>query len=127
MGADGLGADGELLFDGGPIRADRPVYAMAYPTFGDRVGLRTDGWKLVRDRAGNDEALFDLSADPEERRNLLEDSAAGVDDVDPDDIEGRREALSSDLEGWLSGFEATQRQEVDAETEEMLADLGYRE
>ena len=127
VGVDGLDADGEPLFDGGPVRADRPVYAMAYPTFGDRVGLRTDGWKLVRDRAGNDEALFDLSADPEERRNLLKDSAAGVADVDPDDIEGRREALSSDLEGWLSGFEATDRQEVDAETEEMLADLGYRE
>ena len=126
VGADGLGADGAPLFDGDPAGADRPTYAMAYPTFGDRVGLRTDGWKLVRDREDDADELYDLTADPDERRNLLEE-AAGGDDADPRDVERRHESLSSDLEAWLSRFDGTERQAVDAETEEMLADLGYRE
>jgi len=113
--AEPLDAAGEPVFDDGPVTTDRPLYAMAYPTFGDSVGLRRDGWKLIRDRERDEEELYDLEADPEERDDL-----AGT-------AEDRHEQLAADLDEWLAGFGETERQEIDEETEEMLADLGYME
>lgn len=132
VGAEGLGASGGSLFDGEPVHTDRPVYAMAYPTFGDKVALRTDGWKLIRDQEVGEEELYDLAADPGEQRNLLEESQSGYSTTEGESVERsgcqeRRESLAADLDAWLSRFEATDRQEIDAETAEMLADLGYRE
>jgi arylsulfatase A-like enzyme len=114
VGAEALDAPGQSLFeDRTPVTEDRPLYAMAYPTFGDRVGLRQDDWKLIRDREEDREELYDLDADPEERENLGETAT------------DRHGELSAALDEWLADFGETERQEVDAETEEMLADLGY--
>jgi arylsulfatase A-like enzyme len=142
LGADGLEAAGAPLFEGGPTRDDRPVYAMAYPTFGDRVSLRTPDWKLIRDREAGTEELYHLTADPGERRDLLSEGPDARNETDrhseaPDardtvdserpDVRERQASLATDLDAWLSSFGETDRQEVDAETEAMLADLGYRE
>ncbi len=86
---------------------------MAYPTFHDRVAVREDGWKLIRDRDTGDEELYDLETDPDERTDLAGDAT------------DRREALAADLDDWLAGFDGIERQSIDADTEEMLEDLGY--
>jgi arylsulfatase A-like enzyme len=112
-GAPALDAAGESLFDDGPVTTDRPLYAMAYPTFGDRVALRRGDSKLIRDRDVAEEELYDLDADPDERDDLADRDAE------------RRETLAAALDEWLASFGETERQEIDAETEEMLADLGY--
>ncbi|WP_114576540.1 sulfatase [Saliphagus sp. LR7] len=115
-GLDPLGPAGRPLFaDGAPLAEDRPLFAMAYPTFEDRVALRTEGWKLVRDRGAGDEELYDLADDPGERRDLAGEHPE------------RRGDLAAELDDWLDEFDAVERQQVDSGTEEMLADLGYRE
>jgi len=125
VGADPLDAAGDPVFDGSgderglgaSVDDDRPLYAMAYPTFGEGVALRRDDWKLIRDQEEDAEELYDLAADPDERTDLVDDPGAS----------DRRESMAADLDAWLDGFGETERQEVDAETEEMLADLGYAE
>gem|GEM_PF-1353478 len=125
VGADPLDAAGTPVVDGphdgtkhtAPIDEDRPLYAMAYPTFGEGVALRRDDWKLVRDQEEETEELYDLSADPTERTDLVDDA----------EVSTRWKSMATDLDAWLGGFGETDRQEVDAETEEMLADLGYAE
>ncbi|WP_337652966.1 sulfatase [Halomontanus rarus] len=113
--ANPLESAGEPVFDDDPVTADRPLFAMAYPTFCDRVALRRDGWKLIRDRENGDtERLYDLEDDPDERTDLADDDHV-------------RQRLATELDDWLHSFGDTERQEVDAETEEMLADLGYTE
>ena len=114
-GAEPLDGPGESVFDDGPVEADRPLYTMAYPTFHDRVAVRTEGWKLIRDRDTGDEELYDLTSDPDERDDL----AGSATD--------RRETLAADLDDWLAGFDGIERQSIDADTEEMLEDLGYME
>ncbi|WP_158055585.1 sulfatase [Halorussus halophilus] len=113
--AEQLEAPGEPLFDDGPVETDRRVFAMAYPEFANAVAVRKDGWKLVRNRDSDEERLYDLEADPHEREDVSERERE------------RRTDLAADLDEWLVRFEETGRQEVDSETEEMLADLGYKE
>jgi len=133
VGADGLDAAGRPVFDVAgadgtlgtvddldtadvaPVIEDRQLFAMAYPTFGDRVATRTPRWKLLRDREEESEELYDLDADSDERDDLADEET------------DRRESLAADLDDWLAGFGETAEQEVDESTEEMLADLGYME
>jgi len=109
------GDQGAVIGDAEPVDEDRQLFAMAYPTFGDRVATRTPEWKLLRDREEETEELYDLEADPDERDDLADEETA------------RRESLAADLDDWLAGFGETEEQEVDEATEEMLADLGYME
>ena len=47
-------------------------YSMRHDTHADLRAYRTPGWKLVRDFLRQDaDELYDLSADPQERRNLI--------------------------------------------------------
>jgi len=118
VGAEGLDAAGEPIFtdtDADTPAEDRQLFTMAYPTFGDAVATRTPEWKLIRDREEEIEELYDLQDDPEERHDLADDKGQ------------RRGALADDLDAWLAEFGEIERQEVDEETEEMLADLGYME
>ncbi|WP_248517722.1 sulfatase [Salinarchaeum laminariae] len=94
---------------------DRQLFTMAYPTFGDAVATRTPDWKLIRDREEDAEELYDLESDPEELDDLANDEGA------------RRDAMADDLDRWLAEFGEIERQEIDSDTEEMLADLGYME
>ncbi|GAB3690275.1 sulfatase-like hydrolase/transferase [Salinarchaeum chitinilyticum] len=123
--APALDAAGEPIFEGPvdegetstvePVEEDRQLFTMAYPTFGDRVATRTPEWKLLRDREEDVEELYDLEADPGERDDLADDAGQ------------RRDALAQDLDQWLAEFGEIERQEIDSDTEEMLADLGYME
>ena len=98
-----------------PTDEDRQLFTMAYPTFGDAVATRTPEWKLIRDREAEVEELYDLDADPAEQNDLASDEGQ------------RRDALADDLDAWLAEFGEIERQEIDEDTEEMLADLGYME
>jgi choline-sulfatase len=53
-------------------------------------GWRTEAWKYVEGRAGAEE-LYDLRADPDEMRNLIEDPSAAA----------ARETMREDLHRWL--------------------------
>jgi arylsulfatase A-like enzyme len=114
-GGDSLDAAGLPVFDDGPVPSDRPVFATAYPVFGDLIAVRDGGWKLIRNRDTGEEELYDLSADPEETDDIVKDA------------ETERAELARSLDEWVESFEDVERQAVDAETEEMLADLGYTE
>ncbi|AGN01354.1 sulfatase [Salinarchaeum sp. Harcht-Bsk1] len=116
--ADPLDAAGEPIVtapDDDPAEESRQLFTMAYPTFGDAVATRTPDWKLIRDREDDVEELYDLESDPDERDDLVDEHGQ------------RREALAGDLDSWLATFGEIERQEVDEDTEEMLADLGYME
>jgi arylsulfatase A-like enzyme len=124
--AEGLDAAGEPIFEppeaglGDPDAIEptdegRQLFTMAYPTFGDAVATRTPDWKLIRDREAGAEELYDLEADPAERDDRSDEKGT------------RREALAEDLDSWLAEFGEIERQEIDEDTEEMLADLGYME
>ena len=99
-----------------PAGCDTAVVEIAedperYPT----VAIRTARWKYVHREGGPDE-LYDLEADPGERRNLLEEA------VPPSVAEDlRRRALAV----VASRPEAGGRVELDAATVEELKGLGY--
>jgi arylsulfatase A-like enzyme len=99
--------------DGQP--GDREAFLTAYPEFTESVGLRVPGWKLIR--ADDTHELYDLEADPEERRDLV---AAG----ETNDTPYKR--LQERLTAWEREGDVAE-QSVDEETQEMLADLGYVE
>ncbi|MFP4590696.1 MAG: sulfatase [Halobacteriales archaeon] len=92
---------------------DRPLVAMAYPPFGERYAVRTPAHKLVVDRDAGTVELYDLEADPRERRDIA--------DASPELVE----RLLVHLRPWLERNETVAEQSVDEETEEMLAALGY--
>lgn len=115
VGETATDVDGAVLFDasGRPSSTHRPVVAMAYPRFGDRHAVRVPEWKLIRDREAETVELYDLEADPAE--------TADVADAHPDVVDELREHL----EAWDQAVADVSAQSVDADTEEMLADLGY--
>jgi arylsulfatase A-like enzyme len=94
---------------------DREAFLTAYPEFTESAGMRVPGWKLIREDDTHE--LYDLEADPGERRDLV---AAGETDDTP------YEALRERLAAWEREGDVTE-QSVDEETREMLADLGYVE
>jgi arylsulfatase A-like enzyme len=117
---DALGVDVPETFQGESLAVPedalegQPVFATAYPEFTDAVCVRESGWKLVR--TGDDHELYDLAADPDERTDLSDD---------PDHTE-TFERLRDRLETWEGRQRGKHRErELDAETEEMLEDLGY--
>jgi arylsulfatase A-like enzyme len=114
-GGDSLDAAGSPVFDDGPVQTDRPVFSTTYPVFGDLIGIRDGNWKLIRNRDEGVEELYDLSADPEETDDIVTDA------------ETERAELARSLDEWVESFEGVERKAVDAETDEMLADLGYTE
>ncbi|MFB6227925.1 MAG: sulfatase [Halobacteriales archaeon] len=95
------------------VPGNREAFLTAYPEFTESVGLRVPGWKLIRE--GEEHELYDLEADPGERRDLV---AAGDTDDTP------YGALRERLAAWEQEGDVTE-QAVDEETREMLADLGY--
>ena len=98
-----------------PPPGDRIAFLTAYPEFTESVGVRVPEWKLIR--ADGEYELYDLDADPGERRDLV---AAGETDGTPyDDLKER-------LRAWEADGDVAE-QSVDEETREMLADLGYVE
>jgi arylsulfatase A-like enzyme len=97
------------------LPGDREAFLTAYPEFTESVGLRVPGWKLIRE--GEEYELYDIDADPGEHRDLM--ASGRIDGTPYDDLRVR-------LEQWETGEEVTE-QEVDSETREMLADLGYVE
>jgi len=119
---DLLDVDVPEAFEGRSIRAnddgtppgDRDTFLTAYPEFAESIGLRTPGWKLIRE--GSDHELYDLSADPDEENDLV---AAGATDGTPYDD------LREKLQAWDSAGSEVSDQDVDADTQEMLKDLGY--
>lgn len=74
---DGIDLSGAVLGGDGPA-ADRPMFAYHRP-LGDWMGavpwrmVERNGVKLIRN-PGNRDELYDLRADPDERRNLIDDA-----------------------------------------------------
>ena len=57
-----------------PLADDGPVLVLNTSTYPDRyVGVRTSRYKLLRELNTGREELYDLSADPREERNLVEE------------------------------------------------------
>jgi arylsulfatase A-like enzyme len=116
----GVGAVG-LNFDGG-IEPDRRVYletAWVTPIPGVRqVGVRTPRWKYMElADSGGAAALFDLAADPDERRNVVTNH--------PEVAEELREDLQAAFAAGRVGDPMSD--ESTAIVERRLADLGYVE
>ena len=116
--ADGPRTDTDAQADGAEAGTGeserRPIVASSLrETFA--VAARTDRWKYVH--TSDDEAvLYDLEADPGERRSVL--------DGHPDVARSLRERVPEDVYGIPSAASGTDR-EFDQETERRLEDLGY--
>ena len=128
-------SDGEPLFDDA-IRSGAPrgpSFAAGSSLRGGLFAARDDRWKVIfaprsgtqwgmgngRGRVRDAEFVFDLAADPGERRNLAGATA----------LPFAARALRQDLWRWMRGGagEAGVEPEVDAETRARLRALGYVE
>jgi arylsulfatase A-like enzyme len=89
-----------ILEDGAPL-ADEPV--VVYDEYGPVRMIRTSQWKYVHRYPDGPHELFDLAADPGERRNRVDDPAA-TPTVD---------ALRRRLERWFSLYVDPRRDGVD--------------
>ena len=89
-----------ILEDGAPL-ADEPV--VVYDEYGPVRMIRTSQWKYVHRYPDGPHELFDLAADPGERRNRVDDPAA-TPTVD---------ALRRCLERWFSLYVDPRRDGVD--------------
>lgn len=105
---------------GAPPRLDHPVIAETYPLpfaspHGSWQALFEDDWKLLWN--GNEQhALFDLSDDPAETHNLIDD------EID------RARSMAVHLLQYLESIPepgAAPAAEIDPETQEALESLGY--
>jgi len=87
--------------------------------------VRVDDWKLIVSRVEDprgqpDTQLFDLSVDPEEKKNLAS--------LNPDRCEELRKLLeATKVAGPGSASVEAEKVEIDSETEEQLRSLGYTE
>lgn len=77
--------------------------------------VRTTRWKYVEGTDGS-VAVYDLESDPDETRNVAEESG--------DRIERSRELLETEL-GEFTTIESSESQQVKAATRDRLQDLGY--
>jgi arylsulfatase A-like enzyme len=86
-----------------------------------RVGLRTASWKYLYDGTTDDRLLYDLDADPGETRNVLDEEPAAADRF-RDRLSERFDRIRETSENVdVPAFE------TDAEVDERLRALGYRD
>jgi arylsulfatase A-like enzyme len=95
----------------GSTPGDRDVFLTAYPEFTDAIGLRSGGYKLIRQDGSYE--FYNLMTDPDERTNLF------------DSADGPASTHLERLEQWAAESDAQSSQDVSDETREMLRDLGY--
>jgi arylsulfatase A-like enzyme len=108
---------GRDLFESGP----RDVVATgSFRDDGPVVASRGDGWKYIHVGGdGGGEELYDLAADPGERRNVAADN--------PDVAEVRRGAISEDLFHGDGASGVPDAEDVSDDVEQRLEGLGYLE
>lgn len=102
-----------------PSTADEPLFIQNCSSYPDRFsGVRVPPFKFLRDIATGAEQLFDLSADPYETRNLIDESP---------DVVDRLRALYTMLADACQRRSMGESVEVtpDAETLRLLGELGY--
>lgn len=97
------------------VRGDRPVLAHGNFWGEPRTALVSGGYKLIVD-AQQRGALFDLSADPRERKNLV---------LEEPDVVQRMQGELRDMETRLRAAAAGERVELTPEVEEMMRSIGY--
>jgi arylsulfatase len=95
------------------------VWEYAFTEGDDARALRTGAWKLVQQKEGGAEALYDLRADPRETTNVLAER--------PEVASEMRLALSAIVKAnaVVSQGGLVEEAELDAETIEQLRGLGY--
>jgi len=89
------------LLEGKPRDEDLPI--VVYDEYGPVRMVRTSDWKYVHRYPDGPHELFDLCADPGERRNLVDDAAAAP----------MANTLRSRLEDWFRTYVDPQRDGVD--------------
>ncbi len=112
-----------LLGGGGKIPG-LPAFSEAAYRGDQRAISSADGWKMIRDDAGDTTRMFDLNADPREQRDQLEAAPPS-----------RRDGLSTALESWKGANQRLAQQlgpadgegevVLDAATQDQLEALGY--
>ncbi|MFB6129207.1 MAG: sulfatase [Salinigranum sp.] len=106
---------GRSLFSGGPRRV---VSTGSFRDDGQVVAARWDGWKYVRLERGSDE-LYDLDADPGERRNVVDQYPA---------VAARyREAVPGRLFDGGGDPDLPDASDLDGDARRRLEGLGYLE
>ncbi len=97
---------------GGGIERSLPTFSLLED---GSMMTRRDGWKLAVHRQTSTMELFDLMADPGERKNLADDATA------------KRQEMEESLRSWAKAFsdEATRPRNLPSEFEKRLRALGY--
>ncbi len=117
QGEQGVGF-APLLLGAQATLPDRPVFSSSRLLRGRQdSAVVAGGWKYIRTEPGAREQLYDLRADPAERRNLAASPPPGV-----------LEALRERLLAWKQGQRRTwvaPAEELDDATLERLRQLGY--
>jgi len=118
------------LFQGEDLLALAPDGQAIRPNFTEGSFARGDGaiklavvignWKLIRDLRNGREEFYDLANDPDEKRDLVDETAPEILAT----LEGLRQAMNG-FEQPLEG--AQQSIELDADELEHLRSLGYTE
>jgi len=82
-----------------------------------RVSYRTSKWKYIHDRQTGEDELYNLSKDPVEQNNVIENN--------PDVRDELYSVITEHLTEIVDDH-SRQREEVDESVEQRLIDLGYR-
>lgn len=111
------------LLQSAPLDADRPVFLqrriyeetehMGFPLRGEKLGVRLGRWKYIEALDEGTIELYDLKADPEEKRNVAE--------LHPEE----RAKLAAALHRWRESTPPPALPEVDPEAAKKLRALGY--
>lgn len=102
-----------------PFTAERwqSEHAVLRTEDNSKFGLRTQGWKYIR--TADEKQLYDLEADPQETRNVIENHPSTVEKFD--------RKLDTFIENLPRSDEPETDARVDSDVKDQLSELGYLE
>ena len=112
---------GRGIHDPRTLPSDRNVFAEVWNVSKGKISVTDGRWKLIEDRSSENECLFDVETDHEERRNVLADK--------PSVYRGLRDAIDTHLASIDEEQSRTKRREIEPSeaVKARLRRLGYDE